>query len=1073
MSITYTSAADRTILRDRTARWRLNFSDALLAAASLISILAIALAYVGSVRPGRPEPRAAATPGEVSAVNLNTISDTEALDASLAAVFTDASERRSMARELFRFISEERARAGDLPNVGALARARTEAGVPLLSSAQLAVLKPAFVVRTREEFRNQVLWYGLLYVLGFHVVSLVWRLRGVRSDRSILVVAHLLTAMGIAAILGRPDPLRDGFLLGRYTEGIVIGLVVMTAVSVIEFRSIAFLELSYLPLLAALALSIGLLLFGSGPRGSSAKVNLGPVQPIEAIRLLLALFLAGYFARRWELLRSVRETTIRSVRLPAWLNLPRFEYVLPVAAGVGLALFFFALQKDLGPALYTCCVFLAIYAVARGHLGLAIGGLLVLLLAFYAGHTLNVSQTLVDRVSMWLGPWDNAVAGGDQIAHAHWAMSTGGLAGTGLGLGDTRYLPAGHTDLILAAIGEEMGAIGLVLVGGLYVVLAWRGFRIGRLARDDYGFFLATTMTLFLIVPAIIMASGVVGAAPLTGVVTPFLSYGGSAMVTNFAALGLLTAIHADRRRTQIDSAPFRTPMRSLAGVLAAAAVGLFVLAADITVVRADDYAVRPHLGVQADGGRRFVYNPRVLDIVRDIPRGTVYDRRGLPLASDDAGVTARAREAYQALGVSLDAVCAAGERCYPLGGRAFHLLGNARTRTNWSAPNTSYVERDAEGTLRGFDDHPATVQGALRRDYTAVVPLLRQRDPAEMAAFLAKSRDVRLTLDAALQLRTAAIVANYARRSAGKGAAVVLDADTGELLASASYPWPDASAPEIARSSAADTDALLDRARYGLYPPGSTFKLVTAAAALREHNGSQRTVFACSRLNDGRVGSKIPGWDRPIRDDVLDAHPHGRIDLHDGLVRSCNAYFAQLAVKLGPDPLLAAAGQLGISLTQARDPRARVGATLPQVGYGQGDVVATPLRMARVAAAIASDGRLREIRWTKGSEANEGDAFLDPGSARLLSRYMRDAVVAGTARSLREHPLRIAGKTGTAEVAGKPSHSWFVGFAPSAGSTRRIAFAIIIENAGYGSANAAPAAGEIVSAAAAVGLLK
>jgi len=81
--------------------------------------------------------------------------------------------------------------------------------------------------------------------------------------------------------------------------------------------------------------------------------------------------------------------------------------------------------------------------------------------------------------------------------------------------------------------------------------------------------------------------------------------------------------------------------------------------------------------------------------------------------------------------------------------------------------------------------------------------------------------------------------------------------------------------------------------------------------------------------------------------------------------------------------------------------------------------------------------------------------------------------VVAGTARSLREHPLRIAGKTGTAEVAGKPSHSWFVGFAPSAASTRRIAFAIIIENAGYGSANAAPAAGEIVSAAAAVGILK
>src|SRR4029077_19124004 len=112
----------------------------------------------------------------------------------------------------------------------------------------------------------------------------------------------------------------------------------------------------------------------------------------------------------------------------------------------------------------------------------------------------------------------------------------------------TRYLPAGHTDLILAAIGEELGAAGLLLVAVLYAFLAWRGFRIGRLARNDYGFFLATALTLFLIVPVLIMASGILGVTPLTGVVTPFLSYGGSAMVANFCALGMLTAIHADRR---------------------------------------------------------------------------------------------------------------------------------------------------------------------------------------------------------------------------------------------------------------------------------------------------------------------------------------------------------------------------------------------------------------------------------------------------------------------------------------------------------------------------------------------
>jgi peptidoglycan glycosyltransferase len=134
---------------------------------------------------------------------------------------------------------------------------------------------------------------------------------------------------------------------------------------------------------------------------------------------------------------------------------------------------------------------------------------------------------------------------------------------------------------------------------------------------------------------------------------------------------------------------------------------------------------------------------------------------------------------------------------------------------------------------------------------------------------------------------------------------------------------------------------------------------------------------------------------------------------------------------------------------------------------------------MARVAAAIASNGVLREVRWqTAGVPPNpelsdSSAAFLTPESAHLLARYMRDAVLTGTGRSLRDHAGRIAGKTGTAELSGKPSHSWFVGFAPYDSPTRRIAFAVILENAGYGSANAAPAAGEIVSAALAAGLLK
>src|SRR5205823_12316014 len=121
-----------------------------------------------------------------------------------------------------------------------------------------------------------------------------------------------------------------------------------------------------------------------------------------------------------------------------------------------------------------------------------------------------------------------------------------------------------------------------------------------------------------------------------------------------------------------------------------------------------------------------------------ELPRGTVFDRRGVPLATDDPAAIAAARGVYQEFGVSIEEACPNPlERCYPLGGRAFHLLGDVRTRANWSAPNTSYVERDAENTLRGINDHATAIQTTdasgrtmltVRRDYRDLVPVFRHR---------------------------------------------------------------------------------------------------------------------------------------------------------------------------------------------------------------------------------------------------------------------------------------------------------------------------------------------------------
>ena len=179
------------------------------------------------------------------------------------------------------------------------------------------------------------------------------------------------------------------------------------------------------------------------------------------------------------------------------------------------------------------------------------------------------------------------------------------------------------------------------------------------------------------------MAAGMLGLTPLTGVVTPFLSYGGSAMVANFAALGMLDGDQRSARRPRATPHRFAAPVRYLAASLAAAAVVADRGHDAGRGLRADDVAIRPHL--EPAGRRRAALSiqPARARRGRAIPRGTVYDRSGLPLATGDADAVRTARPAFAKRGI-------AGrrhmrpqpvERCYPLGGAAFHLLGDATTR--------------------------------------------------------------------------------------------------------------------------------------------------------------------------------------------------------------------------------------------------------------------------------------------------------------------------------------------------------------------------------------------------------
>ena len=1031
--------------------------------------------------------------GPTAPFNLTHLDKPEQLDPVLA-VFANPADRTFVAKHIFDSLAD---REGALPNTGALARLRVskteiaankgldefakraEAAktdpILLLTPAEFAQIKPQISVRTLDDFKRDFLICCGAILAAFFLTNIVWMIRRFTGPWAFLPLLLILTGIGLALMVALRDPIRDTLIFIPFAEGVAAGCIVMLAASLIDWET-STAAYSFVPLLGAIILSVALIFFGTGPGGSDARVNLGPFQPVEAIKILLIFFIAGYFSKRWPMLRELRE---RRLKIP-FLDLPPLEYSAPVLIGVAVALLFFYLQKDLGPALVFACVFLTLYAIARNRAGLAMLGLTVLLSGFLIGYIKGTPKTVHDRVAMWLSPWSNSVHGGDQVVHSLWAMSSGGMLGTGPGLGESDVIPAGYTDLIVSALGEEWGFAGILIVYAIFALLLWLAVRIARRARTDYAFFLALGLGLLIAGELLLISGGILDLFPLSGVATPFLSYGRTAMLANFLIAGILLAL-GRHQAPETRTLPFHSGLKwvqLVAGLLICCVVAK---AAWVQLGSADAIVGEGTLVLQADGGRRYVYNPRLIAAARGLQRGTIYDRTGLPLATSNWAELEQHRAEYKDLGIDIDQACnRADPRHYPLGALTFHLLGDVRTRANWTAPNSSLVERDQAVRLQGYDDRARIVKVqdaegkpflSIKYDYRELLPLLRHRWEPENPAVKRvrdRERNVHLSVSAALQVKAAHILQSHlAALHLTKGSLVVMEPQTGDLLASVNVPSPDLQQERLQLGEAAGS--LLDRARYGLYPPGSTFKVVTAIAALRLDPNLAHQQYQCIRLPDGRTGNYVGNSKRPIRDDVEDKNPHGTLDMNRALIVSCNAYFAQLGTyKVGPEQLLDTANRIGISV--ANPPTVKnLKPQMPQISYGQGQVVVSPFQMARVASAVAAGGLLPFGRWItddSNNRQNKPQQILSPDAANLLGLDMRGVVTSGTGTILAKIQPQIAGKTGTAELATAPSHGWFIGFAPYDHTDHRIAFAILAENGHYGGTAAAPMAGDIVIAA-------
>src|ERR1017187_4390378 len=565
MPVTRSSAASRPSAGrgpSRQPAWRIRELLWMLAA-GLVVAAALWLAWRAKTA-GFPAAEQALAAKQI--VNLNALSEREDLLPVLT-LDPGPAEREFVARKIYNM-------SGSLANVGAIARIRVtreevagrgfetlrdrlngRESMPLVSGEQLRLLKPSLVVRRPEEFRRSFEIWIALFFAAFLLVNVVWSVRGFCGDPSFAPALLRLTGVGLVLMISLRDPLRDQLLFADFAQGAALGCVLMAAAALLDFERLTG-RLSFVPLLASFALSALLVVFGSGPGASDAKVNLLGFQPVEIIRVLLVFFLAGYFARRWDVLRHARETRASVARLTRHIDIPPLEYTVPAAACVALSLVFFFLQKDMGPALVFCCLFLTLYGLARGSAFVPLAGLALLGAGFAGGYVLGVPHTVRERVSMWLSPWDNVVHGGDQLAHSLWGYATGGIAGTGMGRGDPQLVHAGHTDLILSVLGEQWGWMGIAAVFALYAFLIYRSFRIALRARSDYEFFLAVGIGAATALQILLIAGGSLGVLPLSGVVTPFLSYGRTAMLANFAMFGILLSVAPKKGAAENVSVP-------------------------------------------------------------------------------------------------------------------------------------------------------------------------------------------------------------------------------------------------------------------------------------------------------------------------------------------------------------------------------------------------------------------------------------------------------------------------------------------------------------------------------------
>ena len=382
----------------------------------------------------------------------------------------------------------------------------------------------------------------IVLLLAFHVVV---RRLAPNADGLLLPLVALLNGLGYAMI-ARLDPQ----LADSQSAWTFLGLIGFTITLVVlrDVRRLA--PYRYTLALLGVVLLMLPLVPGLGVEINGARIWLRvgtfSIQPGEFAKVVLATFLAGYLVDKRELLAI-------STRRLGPLHLPDLKHFGPLLLAWSVALVVMIAQRDLGSSLLFFTLFVVMVYMATGRAAYVVTGIGL----FAAGASLayRMFGHVRSRVEIWIDPFASAKDDGFQIVEAAFALADGGLTGTGLGQGTPGKVPFAVTDMIFAAIGEELGLLGATAILATFLLFVGVGFRVASEANSTFEKLLAAGLTSLLGFQAFVIIGGVLRVLPLTGVTLPFVSYGGSSLISNYIVLALLIRI-SDRSGRPTSAVP-------------------------------------------------------------------------------------------------------------------------------------------------------------------------------------------------------------------------------------------------------------------------------------------------------------------------------------------------------------------------------------------------------------------------------------------------------------------------------------------------------------------------------------